>query len=684
MHRLLPLVFIVLSFVSSARASIVTTPEAQVTAPIIDVAAFDQANARIATGSNSSFAVWADRDRNGAGDILGAYVTPAGERIGEVIRIATTEADENHPAVVWGGGRVLVVWTTETAVLARFIGEGDAFLIGSLADFRAVRPQVAYNGSVFLAVWATGNRFAGAIVGGPGGGVFDAGSAERAWPEIGLVSVAGGFQLVSAIGDFSGNPGPNGFPSDVGVTPIAENGLAGTRVVLAAATTPVFDLVAVSRGDDYFVAWSTARGVAGGAIRSVRVTPSGADPIETFAAEGMFVHDAGADAGGFFIVYGNDSQQYLRRHGSAIATELPKPSGTAAVLDVAGNLAIVRGLATIGYEFGPAGGDLYVLRLDTGTFDPLVVAPRHQESPDLDGNLAAWCEYVGSDRRLTVMASRLGVDSTAIDLQANVYHPVIPRVAASGNGWLVVWLDFTTIYASRVAADGTRLDATPFVVATDVYASEVDVAWDGSTYVVVFMRGVNLRGVRTAVQALRVTAQGVANGPEIQLSPDISANEHVSIVAGGEGTFAVWRHNLTLEGALLSRGGTVTPVAFPVAEAGFRTSVAWNGETFLAASRPVFLISPAGVLRPTSLRADEVSGGGGRFLLLNGPYASLVDSNGQLLGGPLHLGVEGARASWTTIIYARTIGHSTRELQRVFVREVQSVPGKPRRRAVRH
>ena len=105
---------------------------------------------------------------------------------------------------------------------------------------------------------------------------------------------------------------------------------------------------------------------------------------------------------------------------------------------------------------------------------------------------------------------------------------------------------------------------------------------------------------------------------------------------------------------------------------------------FLAASRSVFLISPAGVLRPTSLRADEVSGGGGRFLLLNGAYASLVDSHGQLLDGPLYLGLEDARASGATIIYARKIGHSTRELQRVFVREVQSVPGKPRRRAVRH
>jgi hypothetical protein len=556
---------------------------------------------------------------------------------------------------------------------------------------------------------------------------FDIASSAQTSYQPQTVAANGSFLFASAITDFTRVPNDNGYPLDVGVTPIDPNGTVGTRVVIAPPDTPVFDLQAVSSGTEVVVAWSTAVNIPGGMVRTVRMTSGGAGAIETIPVEGMYLHNVGHDGGGFFVIYGADSTKYIRRLGASTTTVLATPPTPTAVLDVASSgartLALVRGNARLGYALGPAGADLYVSRLDTGDIEPVVVAPRHQSLPDVaaasDLRLAVWWEYAGSERRLAIIGSRLNADGNpldpgGIDVHASVNYPTGPRVASNGTGWLVVWIDAAKLYVSRIAHDGTLIDAAPVEITSQVYAgSGVAVSWDGTQYVVVFLRGFAMRGLHTTVRAVRVPAQGAVTTPELTLAQE-SSNELPAVTSGPEGSIVVWRQGSFLQGALLSPGGTITPIAFPTIPVTSRPSVAWNHGTFLVAAgfRGSFgdqiqwlVVSDTGVVRPplssfldfavgsgTGDSTIELEAYGDAFLLFwNGSandtvYASRINGDGILTDAPVALAMTlGANlgAAGNMVVYAHRIGHTTREIARVFAQQVQHFPGKPKRRAVR-
>jgi hypothetical protein len=720
----------------SARATLVPGSEKGVTTPTLDVPAFDQSSGRIATDGDAFLAVWVDRAANNSGDVHGARISSDGKRIGdEVLRIAVTEADEAQVALAFGANRYLVVWSAGTVLRARFVERNDAmsevFEIAPIA-WPGFELQVAFNGERFLVTWPMETVFRGALLDANGAllKTFDIAQSAQTGYQPQTVAANGAFQFFSAITDFTRVPNENGYPRDVGVTPIDGNGTVGARLVIAQPDTPVFDLRAVSSGTEAVVAWSTAVSIPGGTVRTVRLTSGGPGTIEIIPAEGMYLHDVAFDGAGFFVVYGADSIKYMRRLGASTSTVMATPPTQTAVLDVAGNgartLALVRGNARLGYDLGVAGADLYVTRLDTGDIEPVVVAPRHQALPDVaaagDLRLAVWGEYIGSERRLGIIGSRLSADGDALDLNgidvhASVYRPTGPRVASNGTDWLVVWVDTAKLYGSRIAHDGTLLDAAPVQIASQIYAdSEVAVSWDGTQYVVVFLRGDFFRGPRTTVRAVRVPAQGAITAPEVGLAEQ-SANVLPAIASSPEGSLVLWCEGSFLRGALLSRTGTVTPLGFPAIPRMSGPSVAWNHGTFLVAAgfRGSFgdqvqwlLVSDTGVVRtPLSQFPDLAVGSGtgsstieleahadGFLLFWNGSandtvYAARINGDGILTDAPIAVGTTlggytlNLGAAGNMVVYARRIGHPTREIARVYTRTVQYVAGKPRRRAVR-
>ncbi len=217
-------------------------------------------------------------------------------------------------------------------------------------------------------------------------------------------------------------------------------------------------------------------------------------------------------------------------------------------------------------------------------------------------------------------------------------------------------------------------------------------------------------------RAARVPAHGPITSPELTLSAD-GANELPSIGSGPQGSLVVWRSGNVLNGALLSPGGTITPLAFPATVLTPRPSVAWNNGTFLVAApfRGSFgdqvqwlLVSNTGVVTtPLSSFLDiavasfggystvDLEAYGEGFLVYwkgsanDTVYAARINGQGILVDAPKAVGT--TLASWAPIfgaagnmvVYARRIGHTTREITRVFAREVEYVAGKPRRRAVR-
>lgn len=733
---------------SLAGATVVPGPETAASMTAVDVAAFDQADGLIATDGTSFLAVWTDSDLQGLGDIHASRVAEEGVRVDDTPILVAAGADpEDRPSLAWGGGRYLVVWSTAAKLQARFVAPDGT--LAPVFDLAAVtgttKSEVAFNGRVFLVLWeAAGLRIRGAIIDTNGVIVktFDAASSEATYLDTALVAAGGTFYYVTAKIDSSGTPTGGGFPSDVGLLPIDENGNAGTRIVAAPPLSIAFDLHAAARGDEVLVAWTTARGMPGGEIRSVRVTAAGPGPMDAFAASEQWLQDVVAEPSGFVLIYGDEREHLGTRSGNgANPFAITAPALVSTVSDAASNgtrtVLVTRGAPRSGFEHGPAGGDLYVQRLDSAVVRPLSVAPRHQQAPDVATaeqsgvRLAVWCEYIGADRRLGVMAQRIAadgrrLDESPIDLRADVYHPVAPRVASDGENWLVVWTSQRVVYGMRVAADGSLPDAQPLVIASDVYESgDVAVSWDRARYVAVFLRGEFLRGLKTEVKAAYVTATGLVQTPELTLS-GVGANETPAIASHFHRSLIVWYSAPTIQAALLS-GGSIVPVSFPhIVAAVKRPAVGENDITFLVATAasgpfgkrlewsivdmdghvsvpqaqflpidatlsaltygypmvelepdlPNFLLYYSGVGRDHATRATTI-------------YAARISDRGQLLDEPVAVGTAMADygpsfgASGRTVAYAHRIGHTTREVMRTFYRDVEVAAKTAKRRAVR-
>jgi hypothetical protein len=199
-----------------------------------------------------------------------------------------------------------------------------------------------------------------------------------------------------------------------------------------------------------------------------------------------------------------------------------------------------------------------------------------------------------------------------------------------------------------------------------------------------------------------VPAQGAITAPELTLSAE-SSNELPSVASGPQGSLAVWRSGSFLNGALLSPGGTIAPVAFPANAIKPRPAVAWSNGTFLVAAPfgdqlQWLLVSDTGVVRTplspflgTATDVNLEAYGDGFLVYWKGGasdtvFATRINAQGILTDAPKAVGTTVASlgpsfgAAGNTVVCARKIG---RENARVFAREIESVPGKPRRRAVR-
>jgi hypothetical protein len=730
------------------HGTLVAGPESPLTTAPADVAAFEQTQGRIATDGTGFFAVWKD----GHTEVHGTAVGPNGQRLYDVpLRIATGAASDDAPGIEAGGGGYLVAWSTAPlegdvagmrARLVRVDGSMTPVLDLGTSDIRG-RPHVAFNGANFLVMWlAPELRLRGAVVRFDGTllRTFEIASAALSYPDIPLVAVGNLFYYAIGRIDLAVPGSSEGNAAAVHLVSVDENGNVGTPVVLSPALAPVFNLRAEERSGDLAVAWGT-NVFNPGQISAVRVTGGTPGSVETFDAGLLRLHDVFADASGFQLIYGNESERRVRAIGSVEAfVRVPLPPMT--VDDVVSNgtrtLMLARALPRPG-SYDPLEDDLYLQQVDDSPLEPLSVAPRHQTSPGIgaagDLRLAVWTEHFGAQRRLTLVAARIDangqvLDPNGIDLGLQATNILTPYVASNGTEWLVAWWDFDgRIYGMRIARDGTRLDPTPFIIAESVWGmpgrGSIGLSWDGEQYVVTYIRGIFIRGLRSRVYVLRVRPDGTVQQPELPLV-DEGAHDLPAVASDpvtGQ-SLVVWNSGPRNAAALVSRGGTVVPVTlaseFPTR---YRPAVAWSAGSFLTGavySGPFgnevrwHLVSTTGVVRmPLSNWVPLRQNGGGvvtldleatadGFLLYTADAsgsgfdltteltAARISAEGLLTEGPQTIAETEARtyevpfaAAGTQVVYVRDIGHVVREITRLYTRSVSSTPGRPKRRAVR-
>jgi hypothetical protein len=168
-----------------------------------------------------------------------------------------------------------------------------------------------------------------------------------------------------------------------------------------------------------------------------------------------------------------------------------------------------------------------------------------------------------------------------------------PHVATDGRDFFAVWLDSrggtTSLYATRVLADGTVLDPTGILLnAPEQFCDSFALAWDGADYVIAFQ-------VSSRVSFIRVNRDGTILGaPQTVFdgasAPAIASNAHGSIVIAR----AFYGYNI----ARISQDGAVTTP---------KTSLSQSWSTQIASNGDGYLLTPADLTHLTTslIRLDN-------------------------------------------------------------------------------
>jgi hypothetical protein len=686
--------FLLLFLAIPAFPLIRTSTERELTARQVDVAAFDQTNAHIATDGSSFFTVWADF----GGGVLGARLDSNGVVVDTTPLVIA--ADGTLPEIAWGVDRWLAVWQTENGVNARFIERDgtmrEPFEITSSQLFNGVETHLAFNGSVFLVTWLDSINWRGRIIDLDGrllAGVALPG-IDR---DTDLGVLAGTFYFAYA----ARNETNNAFLPKL--TTIDASGAMSAPVQIGPENVLVEKFHIAARANDLLIAWSTSRGQG---LNDVLVTVAGVGAVETIAVPFKWLENIVVDQIGYLLVYGDNNQKLARRAGLAAVAlfDVEAPALTIMSDTVTNNTRTVSILRRFN-AFDTMGGDLYLQNFGETAVRPLAAAPRHQERPDLaaagDVKLAVWLEYDTAARTRVNVAMRL--DSSGAPLGPPIAigtttNPYRPRVASNGTDWLVVWRTDLNVYARRVAHDGTLLDAAPLLLDGLRPQTDLDVVWDGTSYVVVWGGGVKL--FISVLGAARIPASGNPSPAFIVESRPPVPNP--VIAAGPNGALIVWNFSNQIHGALLSPSDVITPLTFSVPY-GYVSSIAWNKDAFLVAMRggtpfgaelSWMVVDAFGNVRShTAIETKyangtaHVSAFGDDFLLLWNdpePHAAIIDRDGKVISGPVTIGeaVNSAVAEDGWVLTSHTIGLPSRLISRVFLQTIELVAN-ARRRSVR-
>ncbi|MHC4609928.1 MAG: hypothetical protein ACYS7M_06230 [Planctomycetota bacterium] len=585
-----------------------------------------QVEAEIARGGDQCLAVWSDGrstpddywpfGTEGSGtDIYGARLDTAGNvmDIGPLV-INQDLGDQIEPRVAWNGENWLVVWERETVTLPTY----------EMLEALRVAPDGTVLDPSPIVVHDNQSYYSNTVIEGGSGdwvvlfqtnGPTDGLHAVRIVGD-GTVANPGGLHVHDTIFSLDFDlafaqdeylivwGGSFDSPRGRRITP-------DLQPIGPAFALPFVDKVA-SDGTDFLVVWSSGPPPLA-TVDAVLVTHDGLLPDPPFT-----VFTAGGQAGTCCADVTWDGTDYWTTWGQIY---LARVTADGQLLDPGGfqmTLPATYPISTPRFAGRPAGGLQLVWNSGvTGADYPKDVyggqvaadgqlssetlvsrgAPAQLDADFAEGDgthLVVFSSRVSDSGR--ILAQRLDANGTALDAEPievatgpipGLGLPSLGAPAAAWNGslFMVTWSDGLHIFARRMLADGTFVDATPLTI---MDGFDPDVAAVGQVFLVV---GIDFLFDNPQWQASHSMRVDGATGANLDAEPNALGGfvifaQHPHVVSWGNRWLAAWQTNLShdstiagTKGAIVDADGT-TPGVFDV-PLGWRPDVAVSADVAL-------------------------------------------------------------------------------------------------------
>jgi len=426
-------------------------------------------------------------------------------------------------------------------------------IVISQALYNQTLPQVGWNGQSWLVVWMTereGDRYFNDVVGVR---VSTAGTVLDAAPIV--INPAG-----TSINTYSpwnvGSDGTNwvvawrdldasGAIFTVDAARVAPSGVvldpAGKRLRQDTWNSAAVDASLAFAGDEFLMTWlELDSGTGSWVVRGQRLTPA-LDPIGAVFKINLYAPTkpvrpaVGTDGSGFLVTWSEERYDgWSQLFGSRVShTGLVLDPGGIPITTAAGYTLFdptvvwdgTRYLVVYNTQKNFGDDDVYVTRVasDGRVLDAQGIAVRTgtgtQDRPHATRGIAGGVQIVWGDGSFAgdvqaAAVSSAGVAGPVIDVSRGAPRQSLPRIASSGSGYLVAFRSEVSaesrILAQRLDARGTPIDPEPVLVASGVGRTNPAVAWNGSSYLVVWENASEGRG---QIYGRRLSASGTLLDP---------------------------------------------------------------------------------------------------------------------------------------------------------------------------
>jgi hypothetical protein len=500
----------------------------------------NQRDVRTAADGDMALAIWLEG--NGAGRLLGARLGPGGPIDRSGLPIAAESDAAEYPAIAGTSDGWLVAWPSGKTIHLRHIDhDGIMEPIVELAkptDQRC-RIRLAVNLSRVLVMDSCGET---TIVSPHGTPIVPWFTLPVAW--YGSFSIArdpAGFLVVATSPDTSTTPKSDGL----GAWRISVDGAVGARIPLLQAEYPINGVATAYDGSVDVIAWQN-----GGIISTLTLAPG----EETVHVTGTLIHSYNSDlelsvsSEGTWLTYGGS-------YGPFLTVRLMEgvPAGEPLTLPGSKGLSIAQleGVAAVVWiSSSTSGGRVMGALVDVDIHSVGPLFPIAKNAPDVsetriaavgDAAYAVWLEAYGEERSIavggvTLAGSRLPRSGWTVSGQHQFARS--PAIAVGTRDLLVTWYEDNghggQLVGRRVSPSLVPLDEQPFLIADRVPTGGTTIAFDGTNWLVLFLR--HDPGLASAVFGVRVSQTGAVLDPvPIPISPESWLNA-LNIAAAWDGS----------------------------------------------------------------------------------------------------------------------------------------------------